>query len=69
MADHVISFTAAEESVLTRIATLTGLTAEQIIDKYGKTAIRSQALQYLKEACHNAVDEMTVTEQLNLLGG
>lgn len=69
MADHTITFTAAEESVLVRISDLTGLTIPEIIEQYGKTAIRNQALQYLKEACHNAVNDMTVNEQLNLLGG
>lgn len=69
MADHIITFTAAEENVLTRVSDLTGLTAAQIIDQYGKAAIKNQVLQYLKEACHNAVNSMTVNEQLNLLEG
>ena len=69
MADYTISFTAAEDAVLQKLVALTGKTAQLIIDQFGKTAIKEQALQYIQEQAINKVKAMTVAQQIAFLAG
>ena len=67
MADYTISFTVSEDEILQKLMALTGKTVQQLIDQFGKDAIKAQGIQYIKEQAINKVINMTVNEQITFL--
>ena len=67
MADHTYTLTTTEEQIFALLLTMTGLTEQQAVDKFSKEPLKTQALQYINDACKTKIGNMTIVEKCNFL--
>lgn len=68
MADHTITLSDNEESILQAVATKMNTTADALMTTYALNILKSQVVQFLQDECIKKVKNMTAAEKVTFLG-
>lgn len=67
MAQHIITLTDEEEALFGKMVTITGLTEDELLSKFAKSALVNQAKQYVDDKCREKLDNMTLSQRVAFL--